>query len=591
MGAGLGALTGGLIGTGFDALTGALLGSVISAPLGAAAGSAIGGIVGTALLPGKWLGSAALGTASALLGPAKWIDALAGAGLGALSGLPMAGILELVVRPLLILPEAIAALAVSELVNVPLGTVFGPMKWILGAGSIPFSFIPSLIAGFLGQTAIFPIVGMIGVPLVQLAVWLGTGAITGILTLPVSLITVPVALVLAAPICAVAVLPLFGFFMTVATVLHVFTYVPVLREIIWTIVGGFVGVPIGALEGSLLGAVVGGVLGAAGGFLLAFPGFRIPVAILTGLGWALAAGVAWFFLGGFNGLIIGVVGGFIASLATSPLANIAVSTVISGIIAALSFGVGTLLDGGLGALLGALVQPLYYGGIRLISNLGTDVLAALSMLIPAALGILPGFLFGSAVDALSGILPGFTLGSIVDAITGGMLESPLGALIASVGGALTGLVLGGILLPGKWLGALTGSVPGALLGGSLGNLAGRGAGIVLLPGKWLGALLGGLFGDCRDTETKEGLHADCGDSSDGDCEADREGRGLPVPSGGIPAGSPLSIDDLRHGGVSLRPGSYAPETGDRGIMACSAVSVLSLLVLLLLMGARKKEET
>ena len=125
-----------------------------------------------------------------------------------------------------------------------------------------------------------------------------------------------------------------------------------------------------------------------------------------------------------------------------------------------------------------------------------------------------------------------------------------------------------------------------LLGGSLGNLAGRGAGIVLLPGKWLGALLGGLFGDCSDTETKEGLPAGCGDSSDGDCEADREGRGLPVPSG-----SPLSIDDLRHGGVSLRPGSYAPETGDRGIMACSAVSVLSLLVLLLLMGARKKEET
>ncbi len=107
----------------------------------------------------------------------------------------------------------------------------------------------------------------------------------------------------------------------------------------------------------------------------------------------------------------------------------------------------------------------------------------------------------------------------------------------------------------------------------------------------MGALLGGLFGDCSDTETKEGLPADCGDSSDGDCEADREGRGLPVPSGGIPAGSPLSIDDLRHGGVSLRPGSYAPETGDRGIMACSAVSVLSLLVLLLLMGARKKEET
>ena len=591
VGAGLGALTGGLIGTGFDALTGALLGSVLSAPLGAAAGSVLGGIAGTALLPGKWLGAAALGTASTLLGPSKWIDALAGAGLGALSGLPMAGILELVVRPLLILPEAIAALAVSELVNVPLGTVFGPMKWILGAGSIPFSFIPSLIAGFLGQTAIFPIVGMIGVPLVQLAVWLGTGAITGILTLPVSLITVPVALVLAAPICAVAVLPLFGFFMTVATVLHVFTYVPVLREIIWTIVGGFVGVPIGALEGSLLGAVVGGVLGAAGGFLLAFPGFRIPVAILTGLGWALAAGVAWFFLGGFNGLIIGVVGGFIASLATSPLANIAVSTVISGIVAALSFGVGTLLDGGLGALLGALVQPLYYGGIRLISNLGTDVLAALSMLIPAALGILPGFLFGSVVDALSGILPGFTLGSIVDAITGGMLGSPLGALIASVGGALTGLVLGGILLPGKWLGAVTGSVPGALLGGSLGNLAGRGVGIVLLPGKWLGALLGSLFGGCRDTETKDCVPAECGDSSDGARDADREDRGLPVPSHPVPARSPVSIDDLRHGGSALLPGSYSPETGDRGVTGCAAVSVLSLLVLLLLMGARKKEET
>lgn len=590
VGAGLGALTGGLIGTGFDALTGSLLGSALSAPLGAAAGSVLGGIVGTALLPGKWLGAAALGTASTLLGPAKWIDALAGAGLGALSGLPMAGILELVVRPLLILPEAITALAVSELVNVPLGTVFGPMKWILGAGSIPFSFIPSLIAGFLGQTAIFPIVGMIGVPLVQLAVWLGTGAITGILTLPVSLITVPVALVLAAPICAVAVLPLFGFFMTVATVLHVFTYVPVLREIIWTIVGGFVGVPIGALEGSLLGAVVGGVLGAAGGFLLAFPGFRIPVAILTGLGWALAAGAAWFFLGGFNGLIIGVVGGFIASLATSPLANIAVSTVISGIIAALSFGVGTLLDGGLGALLGALVQPLYYGGIRLISNLGTDVLAALSMLIPATLGILPGFLFGSVVDALSGILPGFALGSIADAVTGGMLGSAPGALIASVGGALTGLVLGSILLPGKWLGAMTGSVPGALLGGSLGNLAGRGAGILLLPGKWLGALLGGLFGDCSDTETKEGLPADCGDSSEGGREAGRVERGLPVPSHPVPARSPVSIDDLRHGGSALLPGSYSPETGDRGVTGCAAVSVLSLLALLLLMGARKKEE-
>ena len=40
-----------------------------------------------------------------------------------------------------------------------------------------------MIAGFLGQTAIFPIVGMIGVPLVQFMVWLGTGAITGILTL------------------------------------------------------------------------------------------------------------------------------------------------------------------------------------------------------------------------------------------------------------------------------------------------------------------------------------------------------------------------------------------------------------------------
>ena len=535
------------LGTLADAFTGAVTGTLLGTPVGAGLGALTGGLIGTGF------------------------DALTGALLGSVLSAPLG---------------AAAGCALGGIA----GTALLPGKW-LGAGSIPFSFIPSLIAGFLGQTAIFPIVGMIGVPLVQLAVWLGTGAITGILTLPVSLITVPVALVLAAPICAVAVLPLFGFFMTVATVLHVFTYVPVLREIIWTIVGGFVGVPIGALEGSLLGAVVGGVLGVAGGFLLAFPGFRIPVAILTGLGWALAAGVAWFFLGGFNGLIIGVVGGFIASLATSPLANIAVSTVISGIVAALSFGVGTLLDGGLGALLGALVQPLYYGGIRLISNLGTDVLAALSMLIPAALGILPGFLFGSVVDALSGILPGFTLGSIVDAITGGMLGSPLGALIASVGGALTGLVLGGILLPGKWLGAVTGSVPGALLGGSLGNLAGRGVGIVLLPGKWLGALLGSLFGGCRDTETKEGLPADCGDSSDGDCEADREGRGLPVPSGGIPAGSPLSIDDLRHGGVSLRPGSYAPETGDRGIMACSAVSVLSLLVLLLLMGARKKEET
>ena len=60
--------------------------------------------------------------------------------------------------------------------------------------------------------------------LIQLIVWLGTGAITGVLTLPVSFISVPIALALAAPICAVSVLPLFGFFMTVATVLHVLTY-------------------------------------------------------------------------------------------------------------------------------------------------------------------------------------------------------------------------------------------------------------------------------------------------------------------------------------------------------------------------------
>ena len=125
VGAGLGALTGAMIGTGFDILTGSLIGSILSSPIGAATGSLIGGIVGTALLPAKWIGAAALGTATTLLGPAKWIDALAGAGMGALLGAPMAGILEFVVRPLLIIPEAIAALGVSELINVPLGLMFG----------------------------------------------------------------------------------------------------------------------------------------------------------------------------------------------------------------------------------------------------------------------------------------------------------------------------------------------------------------------------------------------------------------------------------------------------------------------------------
>ena len=77
----------------------------------------------------------------------------------------------------------------------------------------------------------------------------------------------------------------------------------------------------------------------------------------------------------------------------------------------------------------------------------------------------------------------------------------------------------------------------------------------------------------------------------GNRNADREDRGLPVPSYPAPVRSPVSIGDLRHGGTSLLPGSYSPETGDRGVTGCAAVSVLSLLVLLLLMGARKKEET
>ena len=586
VGAGLGALTGAAIGTGFDILTGSLLGSVLSAPVGAAAGSLLGGVTGAALLPAKWVGAAALGAATTLLGPAKWIGGLAGAGLGALLGAPMAGILELAVRPLLILPEAIGALGVSELINTPLGTVFGPMKWILSAVSLPLSFIPSMIAGFLGQTAIFPIVGMIGVPLVQFMVWLGTGAITGILTLPVSLITVPVALVLAAPVCAVAVLPLFGFFMTVATVLHVLTYVPVLRELIWTVVGGFVGVPIGAMEGSLLGAIVAGVLGAAGGFLLAFPGFRIPVALILGAGWALAAGIVWFFLGGFNGLIIGTVGGFIASLATSPAANIAFSALVSAVVAALSFGVGTLLDTGIGAALGALVQPLYYGIIRLISNLGTDVLAALSMLIPAALGILPGFLLGTVTDALSGILPGFTLGSIADTLTGSLLGSPAGALIASLCGVLLGGILGGIINPGKWLGALLGSIPGAVSGGAVGNVLGRLAGTLLLPGKWLGALLGGSL--CSDSCTE--VPAVCGSDNGASPQDPEDKTRSSDPSIRFPAVTVPSIEDLRHGVSSLLPGQVCPETGDRGAAGPAAASVISLLALFLFMGAWKKEE-
>ena len=463
------------------ATLGAGTGALLSAPLGTVPGSIIGGIFGDVLGPMKWIDAALLGIPSTigntLLGPGKWIGALAGAVTGAISGLPLAGILEGVVRPLLIIPEALASLGLSELINTPLGTLFGPMKWILSLGLAPLDFIPLFITNFLGQTAIYPIIALIGVPAVQVIVWLGTGLITGALTLPFAFITVPIALVLAAPVCIIATFPIMAFFLTVATFLHVITYaLPGIREVVWTIVGLIAGVAIGALEGGALGAVVGATLGMIGGFLLAFPGFRIPVALLLGLFWGALAGFAWVLLGGFNGAVIGAIGGLIASLMTSPLANLIATSIETAILGVEHFILGTLLDTLLGALLGLLASPLYYALIRTISNLATDLLSLLAIIVPSLLDTIPGFIGGTLFDALMGLLIGgglgFLLGSIIDTITGSTVGSTLGAMLMTPIGAA--------------LGALNGSVLGNLLGKVINALTGAVAG----PFKWVGAWLG-----------------------------------------------------------------------------------------------------
>lgn len=372
----------------------------------------------------------------------------------------------------------------------------------------------------------------------------------------------------------------------------------------------------GSIEGSLLGLVVGTVLGGVGGFLFAFPGFRIPVMILAAGAMGLGAWFTWIWLGGFNGWVIGTIGGFIASLATSPMANILFSGIVSAVVAALNFGVGTLLDGGLGALLGALVQPLYYGGIRLISNLGTDVLAGLSMLIPAALGILPGFLAGLATDALSGILPGFFLGSLLDLLTGSAVGSPVGALTAAIGGSLMGGLIGMIMNPGKWIGAGLVTIPGGIAGGALGNVLGRPLGLFLLPGKWilghvgrrLGELVGLIPGAVKGLALLPGKWIKA--FLDGEllehllAPLENAMAPAPVPAGctgntcqciAVPGAAMEErvlhdIPGFRRETMLALRSSEIPQTGDKGVESCMAVSILSAIILLLLGGARKKED-
>ena len=246
-------------------------------------------------------------------------------------------------------------------------------------------------------------------------------------------------------------------------------------------------------------------------------------------------------------------------------------------------------------MIGALVQPLYYGLIRLISNLGTDVLAALSMLIPAALGILPGFLFGTIVDALSGIIPGFTLGSLIDAITGAVIGSPIGALITAIGGAILGGIIGGLINPGKWIGALLGSIPGAVSGGAIGNVLGRILGVIALPGKWLfgciGSKLGNLIQPAQALVPALAGACDCGCNMNdcsytkANCCDDNKQANTEISNPGT------SIAALRQQALMTKTGSTSvPETGDKGVMACGTVALLSWLALMWLIGAKKKEE-
>ena len=238
---------------------------------------------------------------------------------------------------------------------------------------------------------------------------------------------------------------------------------------------------------------------------------------------------------------------------------------------------------------------MYYGLIRLISNLGTDVLAALSMLIPAALGILPGFLFGTIVDALSGIIPGFTLGSLIDAITGAVIGSPIGALITAIGGAILGGIIGGLINPGKWISALLGSIPGAVSGGAIGNVLGRILGVIALPGKWLfgciGSKLGNLIQPAQALVPALAGACDCGCNMNdcscikANCCDDNKQANTEVSNPGT------SIAALRQQAMMGRTGNTSvPETGDKGVMACGAVALLSWLALMWLIGAKKKEE-
>ena len=171
------------------------------------------------------------------------------------------------------------------------------------------------------------------------------------------------------------------------------------------------------------------------------------------------------------------------------------------------------------------------------------------------------------------------LGSIPGAVSGGAIGNVLGR------------ILGVIVLPGKWLfghigrriGQLLGLIPGAI------------EGLFILPGKYLGAAIGGFLGNLmqpmQNAVPALAGACDCGcdmvncTCTNSDCTCNEETAAAGVPNVGTSIAAP------RQQALMTKTGSTSvPETGDKGVMACGTVALLSWLALMWLIGAKKKEE-
>ena len=142
---------------------------------------------------------------------------------------------------------------------------------------------------------------------------------------------------------------------------------------------------------------------------------------------------------------------------------------------------------------------------------------------------------------------------------------------------------------------MLGSIPGAVSGGAIGNVLGRILGVIALPGKWffgcIGSMLGNLIQPAQALVPALAGACDCGCNMNdcsytkANCCDDNKQANTEISNPGT------SIAALRQQALMTKTGSTSvPETGDKGVMACGTVALLSWLALMWLIGAKKKEE-